>query len=250
MSEQWIRVFGISMVVCMLAILAVPALAADPYQDRDTFATRRGLGLPAPLRFAGTLITSIPVIGIPLGGILVARSLAESVLHHPITGNLGGRVTGLDRGLRREMGAGTINRSAVSVLHQPLNMSEAGAARISAAENLTVYLGGKGYEVTDLDASLSEARSAIQTSNLTAFRSAMNTFMRELNGLVVAGTVNRTVIQQFLKTQPTMDPAGKAWRAPARRIKVPSPRGYREAAPTSPDSAPWMHRRLPASLHP
>lgn len=238
------------MVVCMLAVLAVPALAADPSQDRDTFATRRGLGLPAPLRFAGTLITSLPVIGIPLGGILVARSLAESVLHHPVTGHLGGRFTGLDRGLRRRMGAEIISRSAVSVLHQPLNMSEAGAARISAAENLTAYLGGKGYEVTDLDASLPEARSAIQTSNITAFRSAMNTFMRDLNVMVVSGTVNRTVIQQFLKTQPTMDPAGKAWWAPARGINVPSPRGYREAQPISPDSAPWMHRRFPAYLHP
>jgi hypothetical protein len=92
------------------------------------------------------------------------------------------------------------------------------------AENLTAYLGGKGYDVTDMNAALTDARTALASSNLTAFGSAMRSFRKDLNAKIVTGTINRSVISDFLKTLPAPQPVA-GWGTRGGRVRMPAGRG-------------------------
>jgi hypothetical protein len=89
------------------------------------------------------------------------------------------------------------------------------------AENLTAYLAGKGYDVSDLNAALSDARTALAGPNTTAFRVALRTFQGDLNAKVTAGTINRTVVQDYLNTVSTGYGGFRARGEPARGMKMP-----------------------------
>jgi hypothetical protein len=69
----------------------------------------------------------------------------------------------------------------------PGNVSE--TTRLAHAENLTSTLGAKGVDVSGLNAALSDARNAIQNSNITAFKDAMKSFGKAL----IAGTNNGSI---------------------------------------------------------
>ena len=91
---------------------------------------------------------------------------------------------------------------------------------VGFAGNLTAYLAGKGYDVSDLNAALSDARAALTGSNTTALRVAMRTFQSDLNAKVTAGTINRTVIQEYLKTVSSGDSGFRAREIPAREMRM------------------------------
>jgi hypothetical protein len=115
-------------------------------------------------------------------------------------------------------GAQSFNESAFP--RYLASRGQTGAAALGHAENLTAYLGGKGYEIADLNEALSVARTALAASNLTAFRGAMMTFREDLNTKITAGTMNRTVIQDYLKTLPAMHPATEEWTMRGRRARI------------------------------
>jgi hypothetical protein len=86
---------------------------------------------------------------------------------------------------------------------------------VGYAENLTAYLAGKGYDVSDLSAAISDAHTALGSSNMTALGSAMMAFRRDLDAKVTAGTINRTVIQDYLKTASAGTGLVRSGRGPA-----------------------------------
>jgi hypothetical protein len=92
---------------------------------------------------------------------------------------------------------------------------------VGLAENLTAYLAGKGYDVSDLNAALSDARTALAGSNTTVLKGAMRTFQSDLFAKVAAGTLNRTVIQDYLKTVSPGNSGLRAREVPGRGMRMP-----------------------------
>jgi len=201
MSSSWTRAFGLSMTVCLLAIVAAPALATGPSNGRIVSpASIRGPGVSIAGRGL-SLFTSLEALAIPVVGPLALASGARSLVQRflPRTGQAPSSFVNSHPGLVSRF----MDRSAVPVRQfQPGFAAE--AMSVGLAGNLTSYLAGKGYDVADLDAAVSVARNAQAASNLTALRSAMMTFRTDLGNKISAGTINRSVIRDFLGTQPVI----------------------------------------------
>ena len=188
MSISWTRAFGLSLIVCLIAVMAAPALAADPSFGRPASPASRGTGRIGMPGAGINLLASLQMMGLPVVGPMVAisrveRFVLQSILFPP-------------RGTRAGFA-----RYPTGIPRAP-NRSATGARALGRAENLTAYLSGKGYDVTDLNAALSEAGTALQSSNMTGFAGAMRIFRTDLDAKITAGTVNRTVIGDYLKTLP------------------------------------------------
>ena len=192
MSSSWISVTGLSLAVCLLAALAAPALAAGPAQAHPPFSGSRGTGSAALSGQGIRLLPSALVMGIPLAIPLAAISFAEHAVQRFVSPSHG--VNGFTGSITPGMGLRSLNRSAFPP------MGQAGVGGIGPAGNLTAYLRGKGYNVTDLNAALTRAGTALRSSNMTEYRSAMMTFRKDLDAKVTAGTINQTVIRDYLKT--------------------------------------------------
>jgi len=72
------------------------------------------------------------------------------------------------------------------------NVSE--ATMLAHAENLTTTLSGKGVDVSGLNAALSDAQNAVQSSNTTAFKDAMKSFTKALLAGLKNGSIPKTDI--------------------------------------------------------
>ncbi|HUK39161.1 MAG TPA: hypothetical protein VLV30_08620 [Methanomicrobiales archaeon] len=201
MSSSWTGALGLSLIVCLIASLAAPALAAAPSHGRFGAGTSlRGPGMAIHARGMHVL-SSLQLMSFPVVGPLIAAAYAERAIQrfvHP------------SPTVKPVQGTGfrAFNRSA-----RPSPTGFGGAAgerSLGSAENLTTYLGGKGYDVTDLNSALADARTALAGSNLTAFGSAMGSFRKDLNAKIAAGTLNRTVVQDYYRTLPQASPVNRA----------------------------------------
>ncbi|MDD1665468.1 MAG: hypothetical protein LUQ32_08920 [Methanomicrobiales archaeon] len=219
MSSSWTRAFGLSMTVCLIAILAAPALAADSFHGRIVSPVSRGTGLTGLQGRGANLFTSLQVMGFPVVGPLALLSGAKNIIQRFVNPASRGTAGTLVRNLRTGWNQRTFNRSTLPAY--PARMGTPGTAGIGFAENLTAYLAGKGYDVSDLNPALSDARTALADSNTTALRVAMRTFQGNLNAKVTAGTINRTVIQDYLKTESSVDSGFRAREIPARGMRMP-----------------------------
>jgi len=219
MSSSWTRAFGLSMTVCLIAILAAPALAADPFHGSIAFPVSRGTGLTGLQGRGANLLTSLQVMGFPVVGPLALLSGARNIIQRFV--NPSSKVTtgALIRNFHSGLNPGTLYRSTLPAY--PARMGTPGTMGVGFAENLTAYLAGKGYDVSGLNAALSDARTALAGSNTTALRVALRTFQSDLNAKVTGGTINRTVVQEYLKT---VSPGAGGFRArgvPARAMRMP-----------------------------
>jgi len=207
MSIPWKRALGFSMIVCLLAILAAPALAAAPVHGRPAFPASQRTGMGGMPGQGMHLLTSLQMMGFPVLGPLAVLSYVENAIQRFVIPSFRAHPVVFNGNLRSRAGSWGFNRSPPSMY--PASRGTSGIRSLGFAENLTAYLGGKGYGVADLSAALSGAGTALQSSNMTAFGSAMRTFRTDLDAKITAGTMNRTVIGDYLKTLPAMNPV--AW---------------------------------------
>ena len=224
MSGSLTRCLALSLAVCCVTLLAAPAFAAGPSHGLSSPAMQRRS--PVSAGFAGRgihLFTSLEAMALPAAGPLLALTWAGRVAGRFLFPMRGTNPVGFIRNLSRGTGPRAMNRSAF-----PGYQGSPGAATfmgIGASENLTASLAGKGYDVADMQAALSRARTALAASNTTAYRAAMTAFREDLGTKVAAGTIPRTAIADYLKTLPAAN------RVPGRQgVRVMGrgfmPRGF------------------------
>ena len=219
MSISWTRAFGLSMTVCLIAILAAPALAADPFQGRIATSVSRGSGFTGFQGRGANLLTSVGLMAFPLVGPLMLLPVARNIVQRFVNPSSKGIPGALTRNLHPGMNPGTFSRSTPSAY--PAGRGTTGTMGVGFAENLTAYLAGKGYEVSDLNSALSDARTALAGSNTTALRVALRTFQTDLNAKVTAGTINRTAVQDYLETVSPWAGGFRARGMSARAMRMP-----------------------------
>jgi hypothetical protein len=73
---------------------------------------------------------------------------------------------------------------------------------LDRATNLTTTLQQKGVDVTNLNAALANAKSAIQNGDLQAFKDAMKTFNQDIQAGIKDGSIDKPVLPQP-KQRPT-----------------------------------------------
>lgn len=212
MSSSWTRIFGFSMIVCLVALLAAPAMAAGPFHGRITSPVSRGIGAGV-LGHGMNIFSSLQVMAFPVVGPLAVVMEAKNVIQRFINPSSRGMTGAFTGNYRPGRSPWALRRTTLSVY--PASRGAAGTMGIGFAENLTGYLRGKGYNVSDLNAALSNVKADLASSNLTALGSSMRTFQSDLNAKIAAGTMNRTVIQDYLKTMPAGNWGFRAGREPA-----------------------------------
>jgi hypothetical protein len=219
MSSSWTRAFGLSMILCLIVILAAPAMAANPYHGRPVSPFTRRIGTPGLLGHGMNILASFQVMGFPVVGPLAMLSEAKNVIQKFVTPSPKGQAGNFTWNLRTGWSSPAFNRSTLPLYSA--YRSAAGAMEIGFAENLTAFLGEKGYDVADLTAALSEAHAALAGSNVTALGSAMRTFRADLDAKVTAGTIEKSVIQDYLKTLPMGNGGIRTWRTQGRKMRLP-----------------------------
>ena len=222
-----LRGVALSLVVCTVALLAAPALAAGPASGRAVSGILQRSPVPGGLAGKGQhLLTSLQILSFPVAGPLAAltwagravyRALHPAALHQAS----GGRSAAFHGHFPSRYGIRSMYRPSFPATSG--FRGRGGIGEIGAAENLTAYIGGKGYDVTDLEAALLEARTALAASNTTAYRAAMMTFRKDIGTKVTAGTIPRMVIGEYLRTLSSANhvpggrqTAGKVWGFPPR----------------------------------
>jgi len=221
MSSSWTGALGLSLIACLIATLATPALAAVPSHGfSGAMPMQRGPGMVVMHARGMNAISSLQLMSFPVVGPLIAAVYAERAIqrfiHRPATVNP-----------MQRTGSWAFNRSA-----RPLTGGFAGVAgerSLGSAENLTTYLGSKGYDVTDLNSALSDARTALAGSNLTAFAGAMGSFRKDLGAKITAGTLNRTVLQDYFRTLPRTIPAHGMPRYRGTGMRISGRSGWQPA---------------------
>jgi len=200
------------MIVCLVAILAAPAMAAGPSHGIMTPHFARRIGTAGTPGHGVNVLSSLEAMAFPVAGPLAAVMEAKNIIQRFIRPSSAGFSGTFPGNLRPGLNRGAFNRTAHPLYPAPGGAQ--GTAAIGYEENFTAYLAGKGYDVSDLSAAISDANTAIAGSNLTALRGAMMTFQRDLNAKVMAGTINRTVIQDFAKTMTPGARGTGVWRGP------------------------------------
>jgi hypothetical protein len=201
------------MILCLVGILAAPAMAADLSHGRmmSPVSGRTGTGL---FGRGMHIFSSLQVMAFPVVGPLALLSEAKDVIQRFT--NPSSKVTpgsAMTWNFHPGLNPGFVNRTTLPIYHA--FGAAQGTAAVGYEENLTAYLAGKGYDVSDLNRALTDAHAALAGSNLTALGRAMMTFRSDLNAKVTAGTINRTVIQDYLKTMPGGNRGIGAGRGPA-----------------------------------
>jgi len=200
MSMSLTRAFGLSMVVCLVAVLAAPALAAGPAHGRPFFPASRGTAANGLAGRGISLVTTLQAMGFPVLSPMALLLPVERAIERVVLPSPGNPVAVPGHFTRGP--PWSANRTALPFSTAVRGVS--GTREVGFAGNLTTYLGGKGYDVSDLNAALSNARMALAGSNLTAFGEAMRVYRSDLNAKITAGTLNSTVIRDYLKTLPVM----------------------------------------------
>jgi hypothetical protein len=153
-------------------------------------------------------VMAFPVVG-PLAVVMGARNVIQRIIN-PSSGGMNRAFPG---SYHPGWGPWAFNRSTLPAYPGPGVAT--GSLEVGFAANLTGYLAGKGYNVSDLNAVLADAKASLASSDLTALGSAMRTFHRDLDAKIAAGALNRTVIRDYLKTLPSGNRGFRAGREPA-----------------------------------
>jgi hypothetical protein len=72
-------------------------------------------------------------------------------------------------------------------------------SRLRIANNLTSFLEEKGYSVDNLRSAVRNAETALQNSNITAYRAAARTFMLNLESDIKNGTIDRDAVAEYIR---------------------------------------------------
>ena len=109
------------------------------------------------------IFASLQVMGFPVVGPLAMLSEAKNVIQRFINPSSRGTAGALTGNLYPGWNPATFNRTTLPAY--PAWRGAPGTMAVGYAENLTAYLAGKGYEVSDLNAALSDAHAALASSN-------------------------------------------------------------------------------------
>ena len=222
MPATMIRGIALVLAVCFVALLTAPALAAPSARGPGGYTVPQRFSLSGGFAAARGphLLTFLQLMAFPVAGPLAALFWGERAVHRVIFPASGARPVAVAHTFSNVPVSRIMNRSSFPAA--PGFRGMGGIGGIGAAENLTTYIGGRGYDVAAMQAALSQARTALAASNTTAYRVAMVTYRKDLNAKVIAGTIPSSVIADYLKTLPATNTM-PAWRgSPGMRGFLPS----------------------------
>jgi hypothetical protein len=210
MFNNKMRLIGVSILVCLAAFMAIPAFAAAPAQGSSpghvitTADEAKILGFAenrtASLEQKGVDVTNLNAalasakIAIQNGDLQAFKDVMKTFNQDILTGIKDGSIpkpTLQETGQEGFQKNCQKNGAAPQVLNATLETK-----MLDKAKNLTTTLQQKGLDVTNLNAALSDAQTAIQNADVTAFKDAMKTFNEDIRAGIKNGSIDKSVLPQ------------------------------------------------------
>jgi SOS response regulatory protein OraA/RecX len=221
MFNKKMRLIGVSIFVCLAAIVAVPAFAAAPAHGSSAGHTINGTGEAKILGFAENLTASLQQKGVDVTNLNAALTNAQSAIQNADATAFKDAMKTFDQEIQAGIRNGSISKTALQgtghqcfqksgvtlpAMNTTVEKRMPGFAEnltptmetkmLGFAENLTASLQQKGADVTNLNAALTNAQSAIQNADATAFKDAMKTFDQEIQAGLRNGSIDKSVLRQ------------------------------------------------------
>ena len=211
MFDKKMKLIGVSILVCLAAIVAVPAFAAgsthqgfqkngaNPPVMNATMETKL-------LGFAEDRIASLQQKGVDVTDLTAALASAKSAIQNADATAFRDAMKTFRQDIPAGIRNGSITGSALQGNgHQDFQKNRAIPPVLDAhmetkmldrAQTLTITLQQKGVAVTGLNAVLANAKIAIENADVTAFKNAMKTFNQDIQAGIRNGSIDKSVLPQ------------------------------------------------------
>ncbi len=211
MFDKKMKLIGVSVLVCLAAIVAVPAFAAG--QAHQGFQ-KNGANPPVMnatmetklLGFAEGQVASLQQKGVDVTNLNAALAIAKNAIQNGDATAFKDAMKTFNQDIQAGIKDGSIPKPALpGTGHQGFQKNGATPPVLNAtmetkmldrATNLTTTLQQKGVDVTTLNAALANAKSAIQNANATAFKDALKTFNQDIQAGIKNGSIDKSVLPQ------------------------------------------------------
>ena len=211
MFNKMMKLIGVSILVCVAALIAIPAFAAAPAQGSSTGHTMTAAGEAKLLGFADNRTASLQQKGVEVTNLNAALASARSAVQNSDQAAFLSAMKTFNQDIQAGIKDGSIPQTALAGTgHQGFQKNGATPPVLNAtmetkmlgrAENLTTTLQQKGVDVTNLTASLANAKIAIQNADTTAFKNAMKTFNQDIQAGIKNGSIDKSVLPQQRQKQ-------------------------------------------------
>jgi len=211
MFDKKMKLIGVSILVCLAAIVAVPAFAAGSTHQgfQKNGANHPVMNATMETKLLGLAegqVASLQQKGVDVTDLTAALASAKSAIQNADATAFRDAM----KTFRQDIPAGIRNGSITGTAlqgngHQDFQKDRAIPPVLDAtmetkmldrAQNLTTTLQQKGVDVTDLNAALANAKIAIQNADVTAFKNAMKTFNQDIQAGIRNGSIDKSVLPQ------------------------------------------------------
>ncbi len=214
MINKKMKLIGVSILVCLAALIAMPAFAAAPSHDSSTGHAMNAAGEAKLLGFAENRTTALGQNGVDVTNLNAVLANAQTAIQNGNATAFKDAMKTFNQDIQAGIKDGSIPKTAPqgtgyqgfqkSGATPPVMNATMETKMLGKEENLTTTLQQKGVDVTNLNAALTSAQSAIQDGNATAFKDAMKTFNQDIQAGIKSGSIDKSVIPHpTLKTATT-----------------------------------------------
>ncbi len=211
MFDRKMRLIGVSILVCLAAIVAVPAFAAGTSHQgfQKNGATPQVMNATMEnklLGFAENRTASLQQKGVDVTNLNAALAKAKSAIQNGDLQAFKDAMQTFNQDIQAGIKDGSIPKTALPTTERqgfqkngatpPVLNATMETKMLERMQNLTTTIGQKGVDVTNLNAALANAKSAIQNADATAFKDAMKTFNQDIQAGIKNGSIDKSVLPQ------------------------------------------------------
>ena len=203
------KFIGISIFVCLAALVAMPAFAAAPAWGSSTGHAITAAGEAKLLGFAENLTSTLGQNGVNVDNLNSAIESAQSAIASSNTTAFMDAMKTFNQDVQAGIKSGSIPKTALqgmgpgpdgfrkSGTTAPVMNTAMETKMLGFADNLTASLQGKDVNDPNLNAALGNAQIAIQDSNSSAFMNAMKLFGQDIQAGIKDGSIPKSDLPQF-----------------------------------------------------
>ena len=198
---------GVSVAVCLALLLVVPGLAAQPVQGQHPGRGFGNVSETTMLAHAENLTATLSGKGVDVTGLNGALTDAQNAIQSSNTTAFRDAMKEFTKTLLADLKNGSIPKTDIRQGMHPgvpksgtFTMTPAMETKeLGFAQNITKTLSTKGVDVSGLNAALTDAQNAIQSSNTTAFKDAMKTFTQTIRADIKSGTIPQSDLPKITR---------------------------------------------------
>ena len=207
MFNKGMGLVGVLLVICMAILTGVPVQAAQTVQGSHQNFGPGNASQSAILTHAENLTATLSGKGVDVTSLNAALTDAQNAIQDSNTTAFRDAMKSFSKALLTGLKDGSIPKADIGRGMHPgvqkngtFTLTPAMETKeLGFAQNITKTLSIKGVDVSGLNAALTDAQNAIQSSNTTAFKDAMKTFTQTIRADIKNGTIPQSDLPKITR---------------------------------------------------